>query len=313
MKKIISIFSTIAILLSMAVCVSATEYTSPTIYLEVSGGTKAGEVVTVVGKYAGFDVTPYDDINTGSGQKATGVQVRIDIPGGIGAATAGEQFLRPGVTNTSGFATGAPQWNWDIANNQFTCGISGIEDPMQASGTLFTISMKLNKDVTEDLEFAFNSSYEQTIVYDNYADWTLGDTVQVKNATLVGDTLEAPAAPEPPVDPEPEEPEEQDPVPGTVTEKTALEGSESYMTVVDDNKVTRFVAMDEKTSVAATAASVLKATYAGETKQANLYKLLGVEAGAEGDVTIGKLTVKIVLPTSVITAPTAADFEIVVE
>ena len=196
MKKIISLLSTFAIMSSLAVSVSAASPTVPTLSLEVSTtGYKAGDVVTVVCNYSGFDVTPYDD-NEGAGQKVTGVQARFDIPGGLGTATQGEMFLRPGVTNVSGFSTGAPVWNWDINNNQFTSVISNIEDPMQSSGTAFTVSMKLNKDITEDLVFAFTTAYEQNVVYDNYTDWTLGDTVQNKitGANLVSYTLKAPAS-----------------------------------------------------------------------------------------------------------------------
>lgn len=101
--------------------------------------------------------------------------------------------------------------------------------------------------------------------------------------------------------------QEPDPVPGTVVTK------DGYTTVVDDNKATRFVVTDTKTSVAATAASVLKATYAGETKQANLYKLLGVENAEElGNVTIGSLTVKAVLPATVTEASQVGAFSFVV-
>ncbi len=190
MKKLISLISAFAMMATMAVSVNAA--TEPTLSLEVSStGLKAGDVVTVVCKYDGYDVTPYDD-NEGAGQKATGAQIRINIPGGIGSATQGEQFLRPGVTNAAGFSTGAPQWNWDITNNQLTLASSGIDDSMSSNGTAFTITMKLNKDVTEDLVFNFASDYDQKIVYDTYVDWAISETVNKKVTNLVSATLKAP-------------------------------------------------------------------------------------------------------------------------
>lgn len=195
MKKIISLLSACAIFSSFAFSVSA-EPVGPTVSLSVDAtGYKAGDTVTVVCNYSGFDVTPYSD-DTGYGQKVTGVQLRVNIPGGIGSAAQGELFLRPGVTNVYGFATGAPQHNWDIANNTYTLAASGIDDPMQNSGTAFTISMKLNKDITEDLVFNFVADYEQNIVYDNYEDWTMGTTVQNKitGENLVSYTLKAPVS-----------------------------------------------------------------------------------------------------------------------
>ena len=195
MKKIISLLSACAIISSFAFSVSAADPVGPTVSLNASTtGYSAGDVVTVVCNYSGFDVTPYDE-NEGSGQKVTGVQLKIDIPGGIGTAAAGKQFLRPGVTNVSGFSTGAPQYNWDMTNNTFAIGISGIDEPIQTEGIAFTISMKLNKAITEDLVFAFNTAYEQNIVYDNYTEWTMGDTVQNKMTgdNLVSYTLKAPA------------------------------------------------------------------------------------------------------------------------
>lgn len=115
--------------------------------------------------------------------------------------------------------------------------------------------------------------------------------------------------PEPPVDPEPEEPEVQEPAPGTVVTK------DGYTTVVDDDKATRFVVSDTIDSVGpTTATSVLKATYAGTIKQANLWKLLGVETSEEpGEVTIGKLTIKAVLGTDVKETSQVGDFSIAVQ
>ena len=192
MKKIISLLSALAMIATMAVSVSAA--TEPTLSLEVSStGLKAGDVVTVVCKYDGYNVTPYND-DEGAGQIVTGAQVRIDIPGGIGTAAEGEQFLRPGVTNISGFSTGSPQWNWDKTNNQFSAVIASIDDAMSSNGTVFTMTMKLNKDVTEDLVFNFNANFDQKIVYDNYVDWDISDTVNNKVTNLVPATL---AAPEP--------------------------------------------------------------------------------------------------------------------
>lgn len=98
-----------------------------------------------------------------------------------------------------------------------------------------------------------------------------------------------------------------DPVPGTVGTK------DGYTTVVDDDKATRFVVTNTQESIAATAASVLKVTYAGETRQANLYNLLGVEAGATGDVTIGSLTIKMVLPATVQDAASIGAYSFIVE
>lgn len=300
MKKIISIFSTIAILLSMAVSVSAAEYTTPTIYLEVSGGTKAGDVVTVVAKYAGFDVTPYDDADTGAGYKLTGAQARVLIPGGIGTAADGEQFLRPGVTQVNELGSGSAEMVWEKNENYFTFVLGGASNLMEPSGTLFTISMKLNKDVTSDLEFAIATNFENGIYYDYYEDWEYVNTIQEKSATLVGDTLEAPAAPEPPVQ---EEPETGDIV--EVDGKTA---------VIDDAGKTRFVVEDTKASVGkTTAASILKVTYAGTTKQANLWNLLKVEEGATGEIAIGNLTVKVILGTDVIDANSVGSLSIAVQ
>lgn len=200
MKKVVSFISALAMIASLAVSVSAAEYTEPTLYLDVtcsSKDMKAGDVVTVALKYAGFNVTPYDDINTGAGQKITGAQAKINIPGGIGSAAQGEQFLRPGVTNVLNLGTGTFTPNWNIVDNVFIGVINGANDLMSPSGTLFTISMTLNKAVTSDLEFTFEATYDHSLFYDNYSDWTFVDTTQVttKNSALkgrVGATLKAP-------------------------------------------------------------------------------------------------------------------------
>ena len=195
MKKIISLFSVCAVLASFCFNVSAaTEEPKLTLSATTTGYSK-GDVVTVTCNYSGLNVTPYDD-NEGAGQKTTGVQVSINIPGGIGTAATTKQFLRPGVTNTTGFSTGAPQYNWSIPNGTFTAAISGIDDPTTPEGKVFEISMKLNQDITSDLVFSFVDTYEQNLVYDNYADWTMGDTIQnkFKGDNLVSYTLKAPVS-----------------------------------------------------------------------------------------------------------------------
>ena len=89
------------------------------------------------------------------------------------------------------------------------------------------------------------------------------------------------------------DPAPADPEPGDVGEK------DGYVTVVDDSKATRFVVSETKTSVSATAATVLKATYDGTTQQANLANLLGVTIEEDADITINSLTIKMVLPATV--------------
>lgn len=99
-----------------------------------------------------------------------------------------------------------------------------------------------------------------------------------------------------------------DPVPGTVGTK------DGYTTVVDSDKATRFVVTDTKASIAATAASVLKVTYDGDTQSANLYKLLGVEnAENAGNITIGSLTIKMILSADVQDVADIADYSFVIE
>lgn len=155
-----------------------------------------------------------------------------------------------------------------------------IED-IDTSKAICTLTFTVNGDPT-----GYEFKTKNIVIYDVTADCDLS----TENISVVV-TKDAPA----------------DPVPGTVGEK------DGYVTVVDDNKATRFVVTDTKTSVAATAASVLKATYAGETKQANLYKLLGVENAEElGNVTIGSLTVKAVLPATVTEASQVGAFSFVV-
>lgn len=201
MKKIISLLSALTLMATMAVSVNAE--TKPTVKLEVSStGTTAGSVVTLTCKYENFDVTPYDDVNTGEGQVLTSAQIRIDVPGGFGTAAQGEQFLRPGLTMTSGAKTGSFTPNVDMVNNQLTGVLSGASDPMSSNGVLFTATLTLNKDVTEDLEFTFNADYDTKVIYDNYSEWTMGDTVKVDKTALdlVTATLKAPVV-------EPEEPE----------------------------------------------------------------------------------------------------------
>ena len=191
MKKIISLFSVCAILSSF--CFSVSAASEPTISLSATTtGYLKGDTVTVTCNYSGFDVTPYDD-NVGEGQKITGAQVKINIPGGLGTAKNDKLFLRPGLTNTSAFSSGAPTWNPDMKTDTFSAVIINIEDSMQTEGKIFELSMKLNKDITEDLAFTFVDSFEQALFYDNYSEWTMGDPVQVKNAKLVPFTLKAPS------------------------------------------------------------------------------------------------------------------------
>ena len=168
-----------------------------------------------------------------------------------------------------------------------------VEDPAKIGEAPFMA-------VIEDGYTVFNIFVGETRI-------ALLDSSAQKYAADMTVTKKAPVTPEPPVDPEPEEPEVQEPAPGTVGEK------DGYTTVVDDDKATRFVVTDTKASIAATAASVLKVTYAGETRQANLYKLLGVEAGATGDVTIGSLTIKMVLPATVQDAASIGAYSFIVE
>lgn len=175
MKKIIAFVSSLAMLASMAFTVSAA---SPRVYLEVAegSGTKAGETVTVNVKYDGFDVTPYDENETGAGQVLTSYAVSIDIPGGIGTAAQGEQFLRPNATLVNAGATGSPQTNINVNTNTASIACSGMSDPMPASGTLAVLTMKLNKDITETIKFDITASYNTTLFYDDYVDWGMGDT-----------------------------------------------------------------------------------------------------------------------------------------
>lgn len=162
---------------------------------------------------------------------------------------------------------------WEY-NGTSSANIADVESP------LFTLTFSV-----DDIDNATVAIGEDCAFY--YNDTTLGDvadvTVTIESAT--------PA----------------EPVPGTVGE---VDGK---TTVVDDSKATRFVVKDTQSSIAATAASVLKATYAGETKQANLYNLLGVDAEATGDITIGSLTIKVVLPADVTEAAQVGAFSFVVE
>lgn len=184
-KKIVSIFTVLTILLQLCLNVHAIK-DEPKLSLSVTTtGYNKGDIVTVTCYYSGLNVTPYSDDN-GIGDKITGVQVSINIPGGIGTETTTKQFLRSGVTNTTGFSSGSPLYYWDIPNGTFTAAISDIDDPSTPNGKVFEISMKLNRDITEDLSFSFVDTYDQVIVYDNYTDWAAGDTVQNK---FTGDNL----------------------------------------------------------------------------------------------------------------------------
>lgn len=150
---------------------------------------------------------------------------------------------------------------------------------------LFTLTFSV-----DDIDNATVAIGEDCAFYFN--DTTLGDVADV---TV---TIESATPPEP--------------QPGDTTEAVVLDGTEKYMTVVDDSKATRYVVMDEKLSVPATGATVLKATYDGVTKQANLAKLLGVTIEEDGNINIGKLTIKMVLPAGA-AQPTADIFGFVVE
>ncbi len=173
MKKILSFVAAFGVVAAMAV--SAHAANNPQIILDVeSDGLTAGSIVTLTGKYAGYnDITPYDDEETGNGSKLTGCQIKINVPGGIGKPSEGEQFTRAGIVYTNLLASGTMVTDGvlDVDNNKIVGMIMNSADPMNPSGDLFTIKLKLNKDVTEDLVFTVDTTYSNLICYNTYEEW----------------------------------------------------------------------------------------------------------------------------------------------
>ena len=164
-------------------------------------------------------------------------------------------------------------------NTTLASYVFDIKDGADANGAVFTLSedewgMYIDENFSDMIAFPENSEV----------------TVEVKTVT-------------PPAPPVEEEPETGDIV--DVDGKTA---------VIDDQGNTRFVVTAENANVGnTTAASVLKVTYAGTTKQANLWKLLKVEEGATGEIEIGNLTVKVILGTDVTDANSVGSLSIAVQ
>lgn len=144
-----------------------------------------------------------------------------------------------------------------------------------------------------------------------YCDGEGGDIEGVEEVSITIPSSEPPVTPEPPVDPEP--PVQEEPEAGDIkTEETVLSENKKFLEIYDNNTQPRYVAIEEKSDVAVTATTVLKATYNGTTKQANLYNLLGVDEEARGNITIGKLTIKMVLPLNS-AQPTDSIFNFVIQ
>ena len=192
MKKIISLLSAFAIMSTLAVSVSAA---GPTLTLSASAtGYEKDDIVTVTCTYSGFEATPYDS-STGTGAKLNSYQTFVNIPGGIGTSSAGEQFVKVGSSITGSLNTGTLTPNFITADDQFSAVYYGGEDPLNGSGVLFTAQIKLLKPITADLAFTFDTVEESNIGYDLYEEDEYVDTIlnPISGANLVGCTLKAPA------------------------------------------------------------------------------------------------------------------------
>lgn len=147
-----------------------------------------------------------------------------------------------------------------------------------------------------------SSKSSDLIANENITTYSVGDDGYTKH-------VDADFALITPETPESEPPVQEDPEVGDVIE---VEGKTA---VIDDDNATRFVVSATESNIGTTTAtSVLKATYAGTAKQANLWNLLGIENQEEsGTVVIGSLTVKAVLPATVTEASQVGAFSITVE
>lgn len=70
----------------------------------------------------------------------------------------------------------------------------------------------------------------------------------------------------------------------------------NYPTVTDEADNTRYVVIEEMGATTANPASRLYATYLGEVKSSNLYRLLGIDSAANTTVNFDSITVKMILP-----------------
>lgn len=168
-----------------------------------------------------------------------------------------------------------------------------VEDPAKIGEVPFSVCL---------LEEGYTTI---NIIFEDSTKILLDDAEDQKYTSDMTVTKKAPVTPEPPVQ---EEPEAGD----IKTEETVLSENKKFLEIYDNNTQPRYVAIEEKSDVAVTATTVLKATYNGTTKQANLYNLLGVDEEARGNITIGKLTIKMVLPLNS-AQPTDSIFNFVIQ
>lgn len=169
MKKFISCLAVFGMMAAMAV--SAHAANNPKLTLDVSStGLSAGDTVTITAKFSGYnDVSPYDDVNTGNGSKLTGAQVRFNVPGGIGKAAAGKQFKSLGIKYNNLVGSGSITDNGlNTDADTIAAVIYGASAYMNPTGDLFSVEIKLNKDVTEDLTFTVDTTYQNLVIYDTY-------------------------------------------------------------------------------------------------------------------------------------------------
>lgn len=221
LKKILSIFCAVSVAVQTFVAFSSIASAStetPTIKVEILDSTgnkitdastlKVDDTITVKYSYEGFNRLNYND-DEGNGGTMTVLQFEGVIPGLTSSNDTGYFKKAGGVTSllpSSISVTGTPNYLVSADGDAlFTTSVvyagEGLGNPSTPSGELYSVKIKVKKEITEDLTFGF-TDYDAYYYVTQTVDWAGDPSTAVKynDITFESATLKAPVV-------EPEEPQ----------------------------------------------------------------------------------------------------------
>ena len=167
------------------------------------------DVITVKYSYEDFNDITYND-DEGAGKKMTNIAFHGKIPG-LTSDNATGYFKKAGAYTklVPHNPTGSPNYSVTASGDaDFIVNIIFADEtdcPMTTSGDLYSVKIKVKKEIDQDLVFGFDETYNYMYQTYDYADW--GQLVENcwknKNITFVPYTLPAQVE-KPDPDPQPE-------------------------------------------------------------------------------------------------------------